>query len=131
MVSICIADGKSPTYHLPDYAGVSLSSRDSNSKAAASEASNIFQSHYPEFLVRTFTFSVTSCSLFLQYKKFFINVPTVLAWIYWAFKPLVSAETLAKMSVVGTSKSSIRKALLPYMDVGEIPTAYGGEAKGF
>jgi hypothetical protein len=31
---------------------VSLSSRDANSKAAASEASNIFQSHYPEFLVR-------------------------------------------------------------------------------
>jgi len=110
---------------------VTLSSRDSNSKAAASEASNIFQSHYPEFLVRNFTFSLTSCSLFLQYKKFFVNVPTVLTWIYWAFKPLVSAETLAKMSVVSTSRSSIRKALVPYMDLQEIPTAYGGEAEGF
>ncbi len=35
-----------------DYEGVSLSSRTANSKAAASELSSIFQSHYPEFLVR-------------------------------------------------------------------------------
>lgn len=34
-----------------DYEGVSLTSRDANSKAAASEATNIFQSHYPELLV--------------------------------------------------------------------------------
>ena len=34
-----------------DYEGVSFSSRTSNSKAAASELSSIFQSHYPEFLV--------------------------------------------------------------------------------
>jgi hypothetical protein len=55
----------------------------------------------------------------------------VLAWIYWAFKPLVSAETLAKMSVVGTSKSGIRKALLPYITLEEIPMRYGGEAQAF
>jgi len=34
-----------------DYEGVSFSSRDANSKNAASEATSIFQSHYPEFLV--------------------------------------------------------------------------------
>ena len=34
-----------------DYAGVSMMSRDANQKAAASEATNIFQNHYPEFLV--------------------------------------------------------------------------------
>lgn len=34
-----------------DYEGVSMSSRDANSKQAASEASSIFQNHYPEFLV--------------------------------------------------------------------------------
>lgn len=34
-----------------DYEGVSLTSRDANSKSAASEATNIFQSHYPEMLV--------------------------------------------------------------------------------
>ena len=36
-----------------DYEGVSMMSRDANQKAAASEATNIFQNHYPEFLVRS------------------------------------------------------------------------------
>jgi hypothetical protein len=101
------------TIQIHDYAGVTLSSRDANAKAAANEASNIFQSHYPELL----------------YRKFFLNVPTVLSWIFWAFKAIVSAETLSKMSVVGTSKSSIKKALLPYIDLKELPTRYGGEAE--
>jgi hypothetical protein len=35
-----------------DYEGVTLSSRTANSKAAASTISNLFQKHYPEFLVR-------------------------------------------------------------------------------
>lgn len=34
-----------------DYEGVGLSSRDANSKKAASEATAIFQNYYPEFLV--------------------------------------------------------------------------------
>jgi hypothetical protein len=37
-----------------DYEGVSLTSRDANSKNAASEATNIFTSHYPELLVCKF-----------------------------------------------------------------------------
>jgi hypothetical protein len=37
--------------HIIDYDGVSLRNRDANSKNAASEASSIFQGHYPEFLV--------------------------------------------------------------------------------
>ena len=35
-----------------DYEGVTLSSRTANSKAAASTISDLFQKHYPEFLVR-------------------------------------------------------------------------------
>lgn len=34
-----------------DYEGVSMTSRDGNSKQAASEATNVFNSHYPELLV--------------------------------------------------------------------------------
>ena len=37
---------------LTDYEGVGLGSRDANSKAAAGQASKIFQDYYPEFLVR-------------------------------------------------------------------------------
>ena len=35
-----------------DYEGVSMTQRDANQKAAAKEATSIFQNHYPEFLVR-------------------------------------------------------------------------------
>ncbi|KAF4610435.1 hypothetical protein D9613_006924 [Agrocybe pediades] len=96
-----------------DYHGVSLTSRDANSKAAAAEATNIFQSHYPELL----------------YKKFFINIPTLLNWIFWIFKPLISANTLAKMSVIGTGQNAIKAALLPHIDASQLPERYGGQAK--
>ncbi|KAF6761489.1 CRAL-TRIO domain-containing protein [Ephemerocybe angulata] len=98
-----------------DYAGVSLTSRDANSKAAAKEATNIFGSHYPELL----------------YKKFFINVPTLMNWIFWAFKALIPSATLAKMSVVGNSKHALKGALLPYIDTKQLPERYGGEAEAF
>lgn len=42
----------SPHVISTDYEGVGLGSRDANSKAAAGQASKIFQDYYPEFLVR-------------------------------------------------------------------------------
>lgn len=95
-----------------DYAGASFFGRDSNQKAAASEATNIFQNHYPEFLAR----------------KFFINVPTLLSWIFWIFKPLISPKTLSKMSVVGSGKTTVAAALLPLISPEELPRRYGGDA---
>ncbi|KAK7056327.1 Non-classical phosphatidylinositol transfer protein (PITP) [Paramarasmius palmivorus] len=98
-----------------DYEGVSMSSRDANSKNAASEASSIFSNHYPELL----------------YKKFFVNVPSYLTWIFWIFKPLLPAATLAKMSVVGTGAHTIGKSLLPHVNAKDLPKRYGGEADAF
>ncbi|KZT25261.1 CRAL/TRIO domain-containing protein [Neolentinus lepideus HHB14362 ss-1] len=98
-----------------DYEGVGLRSRDANSKNAASEATNIFGSHYPELL----------------YKKFFVNVPSIMTWVFWLFKPLMSANTLAKMNVVGSGPHTIGKALLPFIDAQELPKRYGGEAPDF
>lgn len=95
-----------------DYEGVSMTSRDANQKAAASEASNIFQNHYPEFLAL----------------KFFVNVPTIMAWVFWAFKAILSAKTFAKFNMVGTGKGTIGAALLPYIDAKQLPKRYGGEA---
>ncbi|EPQ56610.1 CRAL/TRIO domain-containing protein [Gloeophyllum trabeum ATCC 11539] len=103
------------TLQIHDYEGVGLRSRDANSKNAASEATNIFGSHYPELL----------------YKKFFVNVPSLMTWIFWLFKPLMSANTLAKMSVVGSGPNAIGKALLPHIDAKELPKKYGGEAPDF
>ncbi|KAJ7252470.1 CRAL/TRIO domain-containing protein [Mycena rebaudengoi] len=95
-----------------DYAGVSSSSRTPASKAAASQASNIFSSHYPELL----------------YKKFFVNVPGYMAWLFWVFKAILPSATVAKMSVVGTGPRPIGKALLPLVAADELPTRYGGTA---
>ncbi|KAF9461236.1 CRAL-TRIO domain-containing protein [Collybia nuda] len=103
------------TVQIHDYEGVSLTSRDANTKNAASEASSIFQGHYPELL----------------HRKFFVNVPTLLNWIFWVFKPLISANTLSKMAVVGTSHHAMQKALLPIIDAKELPKRYGGEADAF
>jgi hypothetical protein len=126
-----------------DYEGVSFSSRDANSKNAASEATSIFQSHYPEFLVSfppIHHFASTTHPLvpdhksnphLAQSRKFFINVPTVLSWIFWAFKSLVSSQTFAKMSVVGSGQQTIARALGGVIDVKEIPKRYGGQAEGF
>ena len=47
------------------------------------------------------------------------------------FKPVISAKTYSKMSVVGTGKSAIADALLPLIDAKELPQRYGGEAEAF
>lgn len=119
--------------HNIDYEGVSLRSRDANAKNAASEATNIFQSHYPEFLVSNHTLRqhITHHTCILQHKKFFINVPTILNWMFWMFKPLLSPKTFAKMEVVGTGQHAIKKALSPIIDSDNLPKRYGGDAEAF
>ncbi|GBE83690.1 Phosphatidylinositol transfer protein [Sparassis crispa] len=97
-----------------DYEGVSLR-RTPSEKAAAAQATAIFQDYYPEFLSR----------------KFFVNIPALLTWIFWLFKPLISAATLAKFTPVGTGAQTIGAALLPYIDATELPKRYGGEASDF
>ncbi|KAJ6619967.1 CRAL-TRIO domain-containing protein [Mycena sp. CBHHK59/15] len=96
-----------------DYEGVSMSSRTPASKNAASQASNMFSSHYPELL----------------YKKFFVNVPSYMSWLFWFFKTLLPGATFAKMSVVGSSPRSIGKALLPFIAADQLPKRYGGQAE--
>ncbi|KAF7370870.1 CRAL-TRIO domain-containing protein [Mycena sanguinolenta] len=103
------------TIQVHDYEGVSMSSRTPASKAAASQASNIFSSHYPELL----------------FKKFFVNVPSYMSFLFWVFKAILPAATFAKMSVVGSSPRAIGKALLPYVAAEELPTRYGGSAGGW
>ncbi|KAI6113133.1 CRAL-TRIO domain-containing protein [Pisolithus sp. B1] len=98
-----------------DYEGVGLFDRTEKSKQAASEATSIFQGHYPELLAR----------------KFFVNVPSFMTWIFWLFKPLISSATLDKMAVVGSGPRTIGAALLPIIDERELPKRYGGSAEGF
>jgi phosphatidylinositol transfer protein SFH5 len=46
-------------------------------------------------------------------------------------KPLISANTVAKMSVVGSGQQAVGKALLPHIDPDQLPTRYGGKASAF
>jgi len=98
-----------------DYDGVSLTSRDAASKEAATQATKLFQDHYPELL----------------HVKFFVNVPSLFTWIFWLFKPLVSAQTFAKLKVVGTGPVTIGKDLLPVVDASQLPKRYGGDSDAF
>lgn len=58
-------------------------------------------------------------------------MPTLLNWLFWAFKSVISAKTLAKMSVVGTGHHDLKKALSEYIAIDELPTKYGGNAQAF
>ena len=69
--------------------------------------------------------------MYPQAMKFFVNVPTFMSWVFWAFKAVLSAKTFAKLNMVGTGKSTIAAALLPYIDASELPQKYGGDAKGW
>lgn len=60
--------------------------------------------------------------------KFFINVPTIMAWVFWMFKGLTSAKTFAKFNMVGTGPRAIGAALLPIIDADQLPKRYGGKA---
>ncbi|KAJ7781865.1 CRAL-TRIO domain-containing protein [Mycena maculata] len=95
-----------------DYAGVSMSSRTPASKAAASQASAIFSSHYPELL----------------YKKFFVNVPGYMSFLFWIFKAILPAATVGKLNMVGSGPGTIGKALLPFIAADQLPKRYGGDA---
>lgn len=66
-----------------------------------------------------------------QFRKFFVGVPAIMTWIYWAFKPLVSSATFAKLSVVGRGPATIGKEMLPFVDATQLPKQYGGEADAF
>jgi len=100
------------TVQIHDYLGVSMSSRTAATKKAASEATTIFRDHYPETL----------------YKKYFVNVPTLMAWIFWIFKPLLPARTQAKMTMIGTGSEAIGAELLKIIPAKQLPKQYGGEA---
>lgn len=67
----------------------------------------------------------------LQSRKFFVNVPSFLTWIFWLFKPFLSSATLAKMSVVGSGPAVLGAALSVVINEDELPKQYGGTADNF
>lgn len=92
-----------------DYMDVSFLRMDKETKTASSRTIKLFQDYYPEFLSR----------------KYFVNVPYIMTWVFSFAKAFMAKETAAKMQIIGNGKD------LKY-DLGDwIPKAYGGRAKGF
>ncbi|KAJ3131180.1 Non-classical phosphatidylinositol transfer protein (PITP) [Physocladia obscura] len=99
-----------------DYKGVSFFKQNPKVRAASHQAIALFSANYPETMSR----------------KFFVNVPYVMAWLFAAIKLLMSTETAKKLTML--SSASILYAELESDDKdglirNSMPTEYGGSAK--
>jgi hypothetical protein len=84
--AIAIPDyGKGPdpyqAIQIHDYLRVSFLRQPAEVKAASQKAIEIFSAHYPETLS----------------KKYFVNVPLVMQWMFAAMQVFMAKETVAKM----------------------------------
>jgi hypothetical protein len=91
-----------------DYYNVSFFKMDPNTKQATSTTIKLFQDHYPEILD----------------VKWFVNVPTLMGWMFSFAKLFLSKETVAKFRVLSNGHDMAN-------DIGDyVPENYGGKAKG-
>ncbi|KAH7045794.1 phosphatidylinositol transfer protein SFH5 [Macrophomina phaseolina] len=89
-----------------DYLSVSFIRQDPNVKAATKRTIELFSKVYPETLSR----------------KFFVNVPVVMGWMFQAFKLILPKETIQKFTVL-----SYGNQLAGELGA-NVPEVYGGKA---
>ncbi|KAI9845577.1 MAG: Non-classical phosphatidylinositol transfer protein (PITP) [Sclerophora amabilis] len=90
-----------------DYLSVSFLRMDPAVKAASQRTIALFQAHYPELLSR----------------KFFVNVPTVMGWLFSLMKTFMAKETARKLTVLSEGRYLVG-------ELGEgVPEVYGGKGK--
>ncbi|OWZ09739.1 Phosphatidylinositol transporter protein [Phytophthora megakarya] len=89
-----------------DYLNISFLRQDPDVKVASRKTIDVFSKVYPEMLSR----------------KFFVNVPVVMGWMFAAFKLILSAETIRKFTVLSYGEEL-------HTELGDgIPEVYGGKA---
>ncbi|RLN37665.1 hypothetical protein BBJ28_00001931 [Nothophytophthora sp. Chile5] len=89
-----------------DYLNISFLRQDPNVKAASRRTIEVFSRVYPEMLSR----------------KFFVNVPVLMGWMFQAFKLILPAETTRKFTVLSYGEQL-------FTEVGDgVPEVYGGKA---
>jgi hypothetical protein len=91
-------------YQIHDYLQVSFLRQDPAVKAATSKTIEVLGRYYPETLSR----------------KFFVNVPVVMGWVYTAVKMVVAKETAKKFTVLSYGNQLVGEL------GSNIPTVYGG-----
>lgn len=94
-------------FQVHDYLQVTFLRQDPAVKAASKATIALLGRHYPETLSR----------------KFFVNVPVVMGWLYQATKLIVAKETAKKFTVL-----SYGNQLAGELGQG-IPKAYGGTSE--
>lgn len=106
-----LIDGQTDPYQviqIHDYQNVSFIRMDPAIKACSKATIQAFQLAYPELLSR----------------KFFVNVPLVMSWVFQAVKLIAAKETVRKFSVLGYGSNLAG-------ELGEIgqqlPAMYGGK----
>lgn len=105
-----ILDGAEDPYQMiqvHDYLSVSFLRMDPHVKAASSETIKVFSTAYPELLAH----------------KYFVNVPTIMGWMYAAMKLFLAPATLKKFHPMRSGTSLV--AEVPRID-DSLPKEYGG-----
>ncbi|CDR45906.1 CYFA0S20e01596g1_1 [Cyberlindnera fabianii] len=92
---------------LHDYEGVSFLKFDADIKKGSKATIQIFQDNYPELLKR----------------KLFVNVPTVMYWVYELVKRWLSKDTTKKFTLLSNSKNVVKTL------GDDVPEKYGGKGK--
>lgn len=92
-----------------DYQSVSFFRMNPSVKAATQKTIDIFATAYPELLSQ----------------KFFVNVPTVMGWVFSALKVFLSKATIRKFHPI-TNGSNLAKEFGQLRD--QLPQTYGGKA---
>jgi hypothetical protein len=91
-------------FQIHDYLQVSFLRQDPSVKAATTKTIEVLGRYYPETLSR----------------KFFVNVPVIMGWMYTAAKLVVAKETARKFAVLSYGKDLAA-------ELGQnVPTVYGG-----
>ncbi|KAI0505649.1 CRAL-TRIO domain-containing protein [Xylaria bambusicola] len=100
-------------FQVHDYNGVSFFRQSSQIKAASKETIHVFATAYPELLK----------------EKFFVNVPTIMGFMYGAMKLFVAARTIKKFHPItygeNLAKENFGGSKVPLGKM--LPKAYGGE----
>ncbi len=93
-----------------DYLSVSFIRMDPHIRAASTATIKLFKDYYPETLSR----------------KFFVNIPLLMGWVFATLRPFLAKETVRKFVVL-----SYGQGLAAALDgLGEmVPPSYGGKGQ--
>ena len=91
-------------FQIHDYLQVSFLRQDPAVKAATQKTIEVLGRYYPETLSR----------------KFFVNVPVIMGWVYTAVKMVVAKETAKKFTVLSYGNQLAGEL------GSNVPTVYGG-----